>query len=173
MKSISFDNRIYAGYPIFLLTYYDQESSQYNYAAYSSMYTLGSMAVIGLGNSNARKCIQESKRFTVSFLSDEFLEDIKLGGYPGSKLNKFSKSNLILDSYNSAKFIQQAQLVYDLEFIEGHSSKEFPEFFNAICEIKGVFVNDNSILDDSLDIEKFNPTFYFGTDKQKTFTSLK
>ncbi len=173
MKEIKSEKRMYAGYPVFLLTYFDTYNNRYNFATISSMYVLGKMVVIGFGKNNARFCIPESKNFTVSFLSEEYLEDMELGGESGRVINKFSESKVTLESKDGIHFIKEAELVYDLTFVESFESSEYPQYANYVCTLNRVYGKDCIVENEALNIDNYNPTLFVGTDQGKYYKSFK
>ncbi len=173
MKEIIKEKKMYAGYPVFLLTYFDTFNNRYNFATISSMYVLGEMVVIGFGKNNARFCIHETKNFSVSFLSQEYIEDMELGGESGRVIDKFAVSNVTLDTIGELRYIKEAELVYDLTFVESLESTEFPKLGNLVCRLNKVYGKDDIVNEGILDIEKYNPTLVIGTDQGSFFKSLK
>ncbi len=173
MKEIKYNRRMYAGYPVFLITYYDKDNKRFNYATSSSMYTLGKMAMIGLGNSNAKKCILETKEFTVSFISKKYITDVENGGTSGQSNDKFSTSNLTMDTIDNISYIKEAELVYKLTLVENFQSEDFPKYSNLVCNIGRVFANDNIVIDDYINVDKYDPLIFIGTDQGRFFKSLK
>lgn len=172
MKEIVSERRMYAGYPVFLITYFDVDNNRYNYSTISSMYTLGDMAVIGLGNNNTKKCILESKNFSISFLSFEYLKDMEIGGELGENVDKFKDSNLTLESLDDFKYIKQAELVYDVTFIENLESVAYPKFANFICRLNKVYAKDSLANNGVLDVNNYKPTILIGTDKGIFFRTI-
>ncbi len=172
MKEIICDRRMYTGYPIFIITYYDKDNGRYNYSTFSSMYTLGKMVMIGLGDNNTKKCIMETKNFSVSFVNSEYLEDIEIGGKSGLEADKFSESIFDLDQFNNLNYIKQAELVYDLTFVEKFESSEFPEFSSVVCRLNKVFANDAITKNGCIDIDKFQPIMFVGTDQGTFYKKL-
>lgn len=172
MKEIISERRMYAGYPLFVITYFDKDKNRYNYSTFSSMYVLGKMVMIGLGDNNTKKCILEAKSFSVSFVNSEYLKDLEIGGMSGAEVDKFSESTFTLECKNDLCYIKQAELVYDLTFVEKFKSSEFPEFDNLVCRLNKVLGNDSIIENDSIDVDKFSPVMFMGTDQGTFYKKL-
>lgn len=164
MKEIFYEKRLYPGYPVFEIVYYDIDNQRYSYTTASSMYNLGKMIVLGLNDNNAYKCILESKSFSVNFLSKKYLKDIEIGSHSGLISNKFKESKLTKIKTDNNCCIKQAQLVYECEFIENYVSKEFNQYNNIIGRIKHVYIDNKLYKNDNLDVLNYHPVFYIGTD---------
>ncbi len=173
MKTIDYKKRMYAGYPIFLLTYFDEANNRYNYSTLSSMYTLGKMAVLGLGNNNSKKCITEHKTFTVSFVTLDYTEDINNGAKPGLEFDKFKTSNLTLIKKDGYAYIKEAQLVYKLTLKEVFVAQSFKDYTNVFCNIDTVLVNNQIYLNGSIDVCKYQPSIFIGTDNGRFYKTIK
>lgn len=167
MKELIFEKRMYPGYPVFELVYFDADNNRYNYTTASSMYTLNKMVVLGLNDNNALKCITKSKQFSINFLTKEYFNEIQHGSTSGIEINKFTNTNLDLIDLDNNKAIKQSQLVYNCSFIENHICSEFNKYNNVIARIDSVYISNDLYVDNSLDILNFKPVFYYGTDKEK------
>ncbi len=173
MKKISSERRMYSGYPVFVMTYYDKDNKRYNYTTSSSMYVLGKMVVLGLGDNNAKKCIIENKEFSVSFLSTDYISDIEIGAESGKEVDKFQLAKIEMEDLGDVKCIKEAELVYHLTFTENIVAEDFQSFSNLICKLNNVYAKDTLVSDGVLNVEKYNPTIFVGTDDGTFYKEIK
>ena len=85
--------KLYYGFPIFLLGYRD-ETCGYNITTCSSSYSLGNMLVVGIGlKTNAAQKIKKFGRFTVNIPTEKSMQAIEQAGFVSHR-DKFSLTGL-------------------------------------------------------------------------------
>ncbi len=173
-KEIRFTRRMYAGHPIFVALYYDREKESYNYTTLSSIYNLGKMVVVGSGKNNFLKCALKQRKFTLNFLSEDYLEEIKKGGLSGSRINKFEKSRLstekVVINDEEVVVIKQADLIYSCSLVDVfENEKVFPNYSNLLCNLNHVMIDDKHYNSGQFDVEHYEPLIFIGTDKGRFF----
>ncbi|MCL2350667.1 MAG: flavin reductase family protein, partial [Defluviitaleaceae bacterium] len=82
MKKTYLDtDKMYYGFPVFLLGYKD-EAYGYNFTTVSSSYSLGDMMVVGIYKfGNALKQIKKFGCFTINLPDRSLMREIEIGGF--------------------------------------------------------------------------------------------
>ncbi len=172
-KNLDFERRMYAGYPVYIAVYFDQDNNRYSFTTLSSIYNLGRMVVVGCGKNNFLKCITEQKSFTINFLSYDYIKDFYIGGEDGKKVSKFEKSSLELEDVKidnfSTKVVKQADLVYSCSVVEVCHNDKFPMYYNIISNMDNVLVDEKHYKDNSFDVTQYEPFLFIGTDQGRYF----
>lgn len=171
--SIEYSRRMYAGCTAFIVTFWDEDNNRFSYTAMSSIYVLGKMVVLGSANNNMLKCIRETKKFGVNFLTKEYLDDIMLGAKSSREEDILSESNLtpiIIEKQLS--IIEESQLSYVCELKDIYCSEEFPDYFSIIGNIKEVLADNTIVKDGKINVDKYDPIIFVGTDEGRFFKNL-
>ena len=87
--------KMYYGFPVILISFYDS-NNEANVTTLSSSFSLGNMIVLGFGkNSYAAKHIKKGAEFIVNLPDRSLMNEIDIcGSNSGHKDNKFELSNL-------------------------------------------------------------------------------
>ncbi len=171
--NIDYSRRMYAGCTVFLITFWDKDNNRFSYTTMSSIYVLGKMVVLGSANNNMLKCIKEIKKFGINFLTKKYLDDIMLGGKSSCEEDILSQSSLtpiMIDKHLS--IIEESQLTYVCELTDVYCNKEFPNYFSIIGNIKQVLAESSIVKDDKIDVDKYDPIIFVGTDEGRFFKNL-
>ncbi|ARU60301.1 hypothetical protein CBW65_03905 [Tumebacillus avium] len=88
-------SKLYYGFPVILVSYYDL-NGQPNLATMSSSFSLGNMICLGFGRGgHAVQTIRATLQFSVNVPDRSLMQAIEIGGFTkGSEINKFEMSGL-------------------------------------------------------------------------------
>jgi len=176
MKKVSFDtDKLYYGFPIFLLGYKDTLHG-YNFSTISSSYSLGDMLVIGIYKfGNALKQIKDVKCFTVNLPDGNLMKEIEIGG-SYSREDKFklaSELSYVISDKIDAPIIENCVLNIECEVVQIIESEDFPNYSNILAKIKGRLVNEDLQNDGKIVRDLINPVFYLGDGHKRSYRYLK
>ena len=175
MKKAALDtDKLYYGFPIFLLGYKDAAHG-YNFTTISSSYSLGDMIVIGIYKfGNAIKQIKNSKCFTINLPDKSLMNEIEIGGsYSGEdKFDIASRLTYFNSSKIDAPIIENCVLNIECEVVQIVESDEFQYYSNIIAKIKGRLVNDNLQKNGMIIRDLINPVLYLGDGHKRSYRYL-
>ena len=169
-----FTDKLYYGFPVFLLGYKDEKYG-YNYTTISSSYTLGDMLVIGVWKlGNAIKQIESTGCFTINVPSEALMNEIEIGGlHSGNDKFKLAPRLTITNSEKvDAPIINECVLNIECEVIRIVELEEFGDYCNIFAKVKGRFVNSELQENGILKRELLNPVFYLGDDEKRSYRYL-
>ncbi|MGX2946553.1 flavin reductase family protein [Enterococcus alishanensis] len=160
--------KLYYGFPIIVLGYKDEKFG-YNFTSCSSSYSLDNQLVIGLGSqSNAAKQIEKSGCFTLNVPSENYLEQIKIGGF-NSGTDKFNLANSFhyeLSKKIDAPIISESMITLECHLIE---IKNIGEISHLFATVHQWLVEDNLVENEHLLSEQVVPVFYMGDSHKRLF----
>ncbi|WP_105619076.1 flavin reductase family protein [Vallitalea okinawensis] len=169
-------NKMYYGFPVILVAYYDSENRP-NITTLSSSYSLGEMIVLGFGkNSYAVNHIKEGIDFTVNIPDSSMMKEIDIcGAYSGHKSNKFKLSNLGYKKSEiiNAPIIQNCPISLECTPVDVIENSFFESYVNILAKIKGRLVSD-VLLDDNNNLiyDKIDSVEYLGDDNLRVYRYL-
>lgn len=153
--------KLYLGYPIFILGYKDEKWG-YNYTTCSSSYTLGNQMNIGLSKqSKAVKQIAKHGSFTLNIPTQEHLQEIIVGGFNsgGDKFHMDHSFTYERSEYMDAPIISEACLTLECTVQKVIEHQQVCHIFSSI---ERWLVEEKLVSEGHLDIAQFNPVFYMG-----------
>ena len=175
MKKIELDtDKLYYGFPIFILGYKDADYG-YNFTTISSSYSLGDMMVIGVYRfGNAVKQIKNADCFTINIPDKSLMKEIEIGGsYSGEdKFKIASNINYFVSSKIDAPIIENCVLNIECEVIKIVEPDEFQNYSNIIAKIKGRLIDDRLQADGVVIRNLLNPVLYLGDGHKRSYRHL-
>ncbi|MBI6875682.1 flavin reductase family protein [Clostridium aciditolerans] len=173
-KKEIYSEKLYYGFPIFLIGYKDSTYG-YNFTTVSSSYSLGDMLVVGIYKfGNAIKQIKNVNCFTVNIPDNNLMQEIEIGGTNSGK-DKFklaSKLNYHISNKIDAPIINNCILNIECEVVQIVESDEFENYSNIIAKIKGRFINEELQKDEIIIRECLNPVLYVGDGYKRSYRYL-
>lgn len=167
-------DKLYYGFPVFLIGYKD-EAYKYNYTTLSSSYTLGDMLVIGIYKfGHAIKQIKSAGCFTVNLPSEALMHEIEIGALnPGNdKLKLARKLTYTKSERIDAPIINECVLNIECEVVKVVELEEFGSYCNVFAKVKGRFIDSELQENGELKRELLNPILYLGDDKKRSYRYL-
>ncbi|HFI0042340.1 TPA: flavin reductase family protein [Streptococcus suis] len=119
MKKTFETRKLYFGFPVFFLGYKDDVHG-YNMTTSSSVYSLGSMMVIGMRTKgNAVTEISKHGHFTVNIPREDLIEEVELAGF-NSRKDKFALTGLTytVGETVDAPLVNECPISIECEVIE-------------------------------------------------------
>ena len=167
-------DKLYYGFPIFLLGYKDAEHG-YNYTTNSSSYTLGDMLVVGIYKyGNAIKQIKAAGCFTLNIPTETLMREIEMGGLHSGddKFKLASKLTLTKSKQVDAPIINECVLNIECEVVKVVELDEFEHYCNVVAKVKGRLVNQELQEDGILKNDSLNPVLYLGDGQKRSYRYL-
>ena len=174
MKKRIDTDKLYYGFPVFLLGYKDTVHG-YNFTTISSSYSLGDMAVVGIYKfGNAIKQIKSAGCFTINLPDKSLMNEVEIGGsYSGEDKFKIASSiNYIISDIIDAPIIENCILNIECEVVQIIESDEFQNYSNVIAKIKGRLIDDKLQKDGIIIREYINPVLYLGDGHKRSYRYL-
>ncbi|MDT2831481.1 flavin reductase [Vagococcus carniphilus] len=170
-KTILDTEKLYYGFPIFILGYKDDRWG-YNFTTSSSSYTLDNFLNVGLSNQgNASKQIKKHGYFTLNIPTKDYLEQIKIGGF-NSGADKFKFSNSFqydLSDKMDVPIIKECVITLECKVSQIIEEDSIVHIFSTI---ERRLVNSKLIKDNHLDNNLLNPILYLGDGNKRSFKFL-
>ncbi|HEM5489804.1 flavin reductase family protein [Streptococcus suis] len=161
MKKTFETRKLYFGFPVFFLGYKDDVHG-YNMTTSSSVYSLGSMMVIGMRTKgNAVTEISKHGYFTVNIPRENLIEEVEIAGF-NSRKDKFSLTGLTysIGETVDAPLVNECPISIECEVVE---LVECGKLTNIIGKVTRRVVEEN-LLDEHGDFKghEFSPISYIG-----------
>ena len=171
MKQSFKTNKLYYGFPVFILGYQDQNFG-YNITTCSSSYSLGDWVVIGVvERANAAEQIKHYQKFTVNIPTEELMLEMEQAGFISHREKlEYLGLNYEISKETQAPILDACPFVLDCQVDriveeEGicHIFAKIVERFVApeLLDDKGHFKND-----------RFAPTYFMGDGHQRVYRYL-
>lgn len=166
-------NKMYYGFPIFLISFYD-ENGVPNVTTLSSSYTLMDMVTLGFGRKGyAISQIKKVKDFVINIPDKKMMQQIDFCGFiSGHKTKKFDFVNLtpVKSELVNAPIIEECPVSIECSLTDIIETDDFPNITNILAKIKGRVV-DSSLLDEegNLICEELNPVLYVGDGAKRAY----
>ncbi|MBY5024825.1 flavin reductase family protein [Streptococcus suis] len=161
MKKTFETRKLYFGFPVFFLGYKDDVHG-YNMTTSSSVYSLGSMMVIGMRTKgNAVTEISKHGHFTVNIPRENLIEQVEIAGF-NSRKDKFSLTGLTysIGETVDAPLVNECPISIECEVVE---LVECGKLTNIIGKVTRRVVEED-LLDENGDFKgyEFSPISYIG-----------
>lgn len=161
MKQTFETRKLYFGFPVFFLGYKDQVHG-YNITTSSSVYSLGSMMVIGMRTKgNAVTEIRKYQEFTVNLPPAELTREIELAGF-NSRKDKFAITGLsyTLGETVDAPLVNECPISIECKVVD---LVECGKLTNIIAQVTRRVVEEDLIDEDgTFKNQDFSPISYVG-----------
>ncbi len=161
MKKTFETRKLYFGFPVFFLGYKDDVHG-YNMTTSSSVYSLGSMMVIGMRTKgNAVTEISKHGHFTVNIPRENLIEQVEIAGF-NSRKDKFFLTGLTytVGETVDAPLVNESPISIECEVVE---LVECGKLTNIIGKVTRRVVEED-LLDENGDFKghEFSPISYIG-----------
>ncbi|HFI0106336.1 TPA: flavin reductase family protein [Streptococcus suis] len=161
MKKTFETRKLYFGFPVFFLGYKDDVHG-YNITTSSSVYSLGSMMVIGMRTKgNAVTEISKHGHFTVNIPREHLLEEVEIAGF-NSRKDKFALTGLTytVGETVDAPLVNECPISIECEVVE---LVECGKLTNIIGKVTRRVVEED-LVDELGDFKgsEFSPISYIG-----------
>ena len=159
--------KLYYGFPIFVLGYQD-EQFDYNITTCSSSYSLGDTVVFGLfKGSNAAKQLLQYKECSINLLPKEEMALIELAGFNHAS-NKLLPESTSFSIYEKRKIpiLDNSMISLIVHIKKTELEGNFIHFFG---KIETRLVNEACLSENKLALEKINPPIFVGDGSQKIY----
>lgn len=161
MKKTFETRKLYFGFPVFFLGYKDNVHG-YNMTTSSSVYSLGSMMVIGMRTKgNAVTEISKHGHFTVNIPRENLIEEVEIAGF-NSRKDNFSMTGLTytIGETVDAPLVNECPISIECQVVE---LVECDKLTNIIGKVTRRVVEED-LLDENGDFKghEFSPISYIG-----------
>lgn len=165
--------KLYYGFPVVLISYYDQEGKP-NITTLSSSYSLKDMMVLGFNSKGfAIKQLQKVSDFVVNIVDSKLMAELEIcGKHTGLECNKFVAAGLtpIPSEMINAPVIAECPISIECTLTDVVESASFSGIINLIAKIKGRLVSKEYLDENSrIVIPKFDNITYYGDGKTRGF----
>lgn len=178
MKKVNvYYDKLYYGFPIVLVSYYDTDGTP-NVTTISSSYTLRDMMALGFGSkSYGLNRIKEVSDFVVNIVDSSQVEAVNFcGKNTGAECKKFDSIHLtpVPSKVVSAPIIEECPISIECRLTDVIESENHMGITNILAKIKGRLVAE-SYLNDSgrLKVSAFDDLFYVGDGDSKGYRNMK
>lgn len=178
MKKVNvFYDKLYYGFPVILVSYYDTDGTP-NVTTVSSSYTLRDMMALGFSTKGyALNRIKEVSDFVVNIADSSQIEAINFcGKNTGAECKKFDSINLtpVPSKVISAPIIEECPISIECRLTDVFESQNHYGITNILAKIKGRLVAE-SYLNESgrLNPNAFDEVLYIGDGGSKGFRFMK
>jgi len=166
-------NKMYYGFPIFLVSFYD-ENGVPNVTTLSSSYTLMDMVTLGFGRKGyAINEIKKVKDFVINIPDRKMMHEIDFCGFTsGHTTKKFDLVNLtpVKSDRVNAPIIEECPVAIECSLTDIIETDEYPHITNILAKIKGRLIAE-SLLDgeEHLIYEDLDPVLYVGDSAKRAY----
>lgn len=166
-------NKMYYGFPIFLISFYD-ENGVPNVTTLSSSYTLMDMVTLGFGRKGyALSQIKKVKDFVINIPDRKMMQQIDFcGATSGHNVKKFDLVNLtpIKSDLVNAPIIEECPVSIECSLTDIIETNDYPHITNILAKIKGRVIAE-SLLDEEehLIYDELNPVLYVGDGAKRAY----
>lgn len=168
--------KLYYGFPVVLISYYDQEGRP-NVTTLSSSYSLKDMMVLGFSSKGyAVNQIRKVSDFVVNVVDSKLMEELEIcGKYTGENCNKFELSGLtkIPSEIINAPIIMECPVSIECTVTDVVENSDFPGIINLFAKIKGRLIAKEYLDENNrIVIPNFDNAIYYGDGKKRGFREL-
>ncbi len=158
--------KMYYGFPIILVSYYD-EIGVPNITTLSSSFTLKNMICLGFGSKGyALNQIKKVKDFAINIPDRSIMKGIDISGsYSGIDTNKFEKSGFtsVKSDIINAPLIKECPISIECTFADIMEKDFYKGYTVVLAEIKGRCISTELISNDNqLRYSSVDPVLYVG-----------
>lgn len=165
--------KMYYGFPIFLVSFYD-ENGVPNISTISSSYSLMDMICLGFGSRGyAINEIKKVKDFVINVPDKTFMKEIEACGFnTGSQCKKFELTNLtpVKSDIVNAPIIKECPISIECTLTDVIERDYFRGITNILAKIKGRCIAPELLDEENhLNYSEINPVLYVGDDANKVY----
>lgn len=178
MNKVKVDyEKMYYGFPVILVSFYDQAGNP-NITTLSSSYTLKDMVALGFSSKGfAINQIKEVTDFVINIVDSKMVDEINFcGTHTGAELNKFENLNLtpVHSETVNAPLIKECPISIECTLTDIIESKNYPGITNVLGLIKGRLVSQDYLDENGrLIITEFDNIIYLGDGVNRGYRYLK
>lgn len=173
-KEINYQRRMYCGYPVFVVCFWDDACDSHNISVLSSSYVLGRMITIGTLSSNTfASSLNKSHKFSVNLIAHDKIDQVLAGATGKTAERRLRKSGLHLDIMDdNIALIDEAQISYCCTLNNIFIADDFPKYAGVIAHIDKVYVDQELYDDGNIRVEYYNPSIFIGTDQGRYIRTI-
>lgn len=165
--------KMYYGFPVILISYYDKEGNA-NITTLSSSYTLKDMVMLGFSSKGyAISQIKEVSDFVINIADSILMEEINIcGKNTGAECMKFDKANLtpIPSEVINAPIIAECPISIECTLTDIIESDNYKGITNVLATIKGRLVAESKLDENGrMKLSELNNIFYFNDGVNRGF----
>lgn len=166
-------SKMYYGFPVFLVSFYDEKGIP-NITTISSSYSLMDMVALGFGRKGfAINEIKKVKDFVINIPDRTMMEEIDFCGFAsGRNVNKFEALNLtpVKSEVVNAPIIDECLVAIECSLTDVIENDEYTHITNILAKVKGRCVA-NELLDEEkhLIYENLDPVLYVGDSAKRAY----
>jgi flavin reductase (DIM6/NTAB) family NADH-FMN oxidoreductase RutF len=169
-------SKLYYGFPVILVSYYDANHAP-NISTMSSSFSLGNTVCLGFGSGgHAIQCIKQNKEFVINVPDQNLTTQMEMCGFAtGSELNKFELTGLtpVPSELVNAPLVAECPISLECRVLSVETPEESPGITVAIATVLGRYVS-SELLDDQQHLlsEKIDPVLFVGDQHQRKYRYL-
>lgn len=165
--------KMYYGFPVVLISYYDKEGIA-NVTTLSSTYTLKDMVMLGFSSKGyAVSQMKEVSDFVINIADSKLMEEIEFcGKNTGADCKKFDRVNLtpVPSEIINAPSIAECPVSIECTLTDVIESSHYKGITNILATIKGRLVSETHLDENAnIIIEKFDNISYFNDGVNRGF----
>lgn len=178
MKKIKVNyEKMYYGFPVILISYYD-EKGYANVTTLSSSYTLKDMVALGFSSKGyAIKQIKEVSDFVINIPDQTLLNEIEFcGKNTGENCKKFEHLNLtpLASEKVNAPLIKECPVSIECTLTDVLESKNYTGITNILAVIKGRLIAKDYLDEEGrIKVSAFDSIMYFADGVSRDFRYLQ
>jgi flavin reductase (DIM6/NTAB) family NADH-FMN oxidoreductase RutF len=166
-------SKMYYGFPVFLISYYD-ENGVPNVTTLSSSYTLMDMVMLGFGKKGyGVNQIKKVKDFVINIPDRKMMQQIDFcGATSGNNTKKFDLINLtpVKSDVVNAPIIEECLVSIECSLTDVIENDEYPHITNILAKIKGRVIADSLVNEEGhLIYEELDPVLYVGDTVKRAY----
>lgn len=178
MKKVKVNyEKLYYGFPVILVSYYDKDGTP-NVTTITSSYTLKDMVALGfISRGYAINQIKEVSDFVINLADSKLVQEVEFcGKNSGIDCKKFESLNLtpIRSDVVNAPIIDECPLSIECTLTDVLESENYKGITNILARIKGRVVSE-SYLDEKgrIKTSEFNDIIYIGDGVNRRYRYIK
>lgn len=169
--------KLYYGFPIILVSFYDKNGVA-NVTTLSSSYTLKDMVVLGFSSKGyAINQIKEACDFVINIPDSSLRKEVSFcGTKSGHEIQKFDAVKLtpVKSSIINAPIIEECPVAIECTLTDIIEKDAYKGITNILGTIKGRLISTEYLnTDDRLNFSKFDNLLYFGDGVNKGYRYMK
>lgn len=169
--------KMYYGFPVFLVSFYDEHGVP-NITTLSSSFTLRDMMCIGAGSkSYAINQIKKVKDFVVNIPDESMMREIDIcGSVTGAEHEKFSMAGLTPRKSDlvNAPVIEECPIAIECSLVDVIENENFTGLTTLLGAIKGRLVATHLLdQEEHMLVSQVDPVLYLGDDAQRVYRYIE
>ncbi len=173
-KEINYQQRMYCGYPVFIVCFWDDACGSHNISVLSSSYVLGRMITIGsLASNTFSQSLKKHHQFSVNLIGHDKFNQVLASASGKTAARKLRKSGFTLDVMeDNVALINEAQISYCCSVKDVFIADDFAKYANIIAHIDKVYVSQELYNEGGINVKHYNPSIFIGTDEGRYIRTI-